>query len=274
MVRQVSRAAVATVVALVATIASSSCNAFNLPDGACHGVVVQGATAPETRNACSSCLDKGCCDAVGACEAEGAGCSKAIVDGHGEILAAGLDATQKEAEVRRRFSTAAQRNTYECMRRECSGPCALPVCEVDRAASLIVNATCDRCLSDSCCSAINACYQDRPCRLALDCITNECATDFGPSVGRIDPARLPELERLICDRSEAPPGTEDGGPPSGAEGMGSCVTRCIFEYAISDERPERTQVSTCLAYRFYACGVRAGCAEACTFATDASAEGG
>ncbi len=266
-----SRVAVTTVVALAATIASSSCEAFDLPGVACHGTLVQGAVASETRDACSSCLDKACCDAVGACEAEGAGCTKALVDGHSEILAAGVDATRKEAEVRRRFATPAQRNAYECMRKDCSGPCALPVCEVDNAVTLVVNAACDACLSGACCNAINACYQDRPCRLAIDCVTQECAADFGPSVTRTDPARLPAIEATICD-ADGPPRVGDGAPPPGAEDFGPCISRCLFEYAVTPERPERTAVSACLAFRVYACGARARCGDACTLPGDAAAE--
>ncbi|AKU97993.1 hypothetical protein AKJ09_04657 [Labilithrix luteola] len=253
-VRALLRATVVgSIVGLV--VAVSACRTFELPSETCHGSAINGrTTAPGSSDldpTCSRCVEDACCDDVGRCEAEG-GCSETVSKAHACVLADPARAAERESSCTQGLvpgSRAAY--AYACMRQKCGGQCALPVCEVDPSASLIVTSSCDKCIAGACCGQLNACYGNRTCKLTFECIVTHCPADVAKSPGALDVATS----------------TACSGHPAMPEGaVSSCVAQCFAEFSTHPQGAptDPSEEASCLAAKTYACATGAGCAAACS----------
>lgn len=246
-------------VLLVVLAASISCR---YPDGTCHPANVNGKIGSDFTPdpGCTGCLEDHCCDEVGRCEEE-EGCSAAVANAHACVVNAGLRAGAFEHDCVASFEPGSRRyNMYGCMRTHCGESCALPVCQVNPAAVQFINPTCDKCVTSSCCDAINACYTSRSCKLAVDCITTECVSTLASDLRVAAAADLDKVTDAVCS-------TRGLGDLQDLTVLGSpCTLSCLSRYSVGvGEAPGVIAAATagCLAFKVYACVARAGCADAC-----------
>lgn len=247
----------------VALLASSSSCAYTIADGICRA---SSAIGSEDAGACVDCMQRtpDCCDQVGRCGEQGdciervrntqrciaeAGPYRAAIEEESCKNALGLDASDT--------TTARARSTYACMRTNCGPACSLPTCKLDPAAGEFVNATCDRCVSLSCCNEVNACYGNRACKLTLECIVRKCGDGLGAAL-TANATNAPIFTTACSAGSSMRP--PDPVLPN------NCIGDCIAQYATSsvessDTPPEQT--IRCVATRVFACAAQAGCAAAC-----------
>lgn len=262
----------AVVAALGSIAIAFSCKTFDLPDEICDPRALGGPNLAllSTAAACTRCVEDSCCDAVGACQNK-ARCFEIVRTVHECTLDAGRAGATAETECAKdggldRDGGAEADDTYRCMRHRCGAQCGLPVCRVDPAAGLILNARCDQCFSSSCCPELNRCYGSRACKLALECITNECgaalASDLDEGtlggIGGAFDAATPRMLASICDDA-GPPRGDAGGPPR-------CVRGCLCKFANHDPGldpldPEAKPFA--LGESVYRCAVAASCGKAC-----------
>lgn len=235
-------------------VALAACRTFELPTETCHGTAINGkTTAPDSSNrdpACSRCLDDSCCDDVGRCEAE-AGCTDTVVQAHACVLADPARAAEREASCTQALvpgSRAAY--AYACMRQKCGAECALPVCEVDPSASLMLTGTCDKCIAGACCGQLNACYGNRTCKLTFECIVARCPGDVAKSPVALDTA----ISSACSGHATLPDGS-----------VSLCVAQCFAEFSTHPQGAptDPTEEASCLAAKTYACATGAGCAATC-----------
>jgi hypothetical protein len=249
-------------------LALPSCQ--SLPEKTCRGEQVNGLSldAGGLDPKCTTCLQQKCCDAVGYC-GEDTACSTTFRHAHECVVEAG-PAGESECINVLGASTQRSRQLYDCMRENCGGsvaadaPCGVSNCNVDPSVVLLASSTCDRCLGGSCCREINVCYGDRRCKLAIECIVQECKVALGPEMkrlGELSQASILEVRQLLCSNtagSTSPSPIKP--PPAIAE---SCVLGCLGAFApiggtADDDR------ARCLALDVYTCGAKAGCGAACT----------
>ena len=254
----------------VALLATSSSCAYTIADGICRA---SSAIGSEDAGACVDCMQRtpDCCDQVGRCGEQGdcidrvrtaqrciaeAGPYRAAIEEENCKSSLGMDAADT--------TTARARSTYACMRNNCGPACSLPTCKVDPAAGEFVNATCDRCVSLSCCNEVNACYGSRTCKLTLECIVRTCGDGLGAAL--VANAGNVPLAAVACS-------AESGMRPPDPVLPSDCIGSCIAQYATSTVEPSDTppeQTVRCLATRVFACAAQAGCAAACVPPPDAS----
>src|SRR5690606_15860681 len=105
---------------------------------------------------------------------------------------------------------------YSCMRANCGPECGVPSCDVDPSVILFANPACDRCIGGSCCETINACYQNRRCKLAVECIATNCTRTLGPAMtelGALPGPALTAIREAACN----------GERPAAGAGAGACI---------------------------------------------------
>jgi len=266
------RFALAVVAALGTLAVVFSCKTFDLPDEICDPAPLKGplATALTSSAECTRCVEDSCCDTVGACQNK-ARCFEIVTSVHECVLRNGREGAAAEAECAKdggldRDAAGEADSTYRCMRDRCGAPCGLPVCRVDPAATLILNAPCDRCFSSSCCPELNRCYGSRACKLSLECITNECGASLATSLfddqnlaaALIRDGGLANIDLLCSD--------DAGGSPRGDGGAPGCVRACLCRFADHDPglAPLDDEMKPlALAARVYECAVSASCGKAC-----------
>jgi hypothetical protein len=252
-----------------------SCKTFDLPAETCN---------PSSLNAqqsgdCGRCLEDHCCDAVGVCERTD-GCADIVRRTQACVLAAGLNGASSErscaatSELTLKNGAALAHpeadGAYRCMRSGCGAQCGLPVCQVDQAARLIRNASCDECFAGACCTQLNRCYANRACKLTLECIITGCGSALGPALR--DPAAAVPAGAL------GDPGAIDAlcKDPPPETGFPACVRKCLCQYRGNDLGlpPSGDSLSPPnLAASVYSCGRDARCGDACLAGPDdASAE--
>lgn len=266
-----------------------SCKTFDLPAETCDPSSLDAKRALQNDDDCSRCLEDHCCDPVGVCERK-SGCAAIVRQTQSCVLDAKLHgasaettcadnaglratitvaATPDEPEKKNLVNPEADR-AYRCMRGACGGQCGLPVCKVDKATLLLRNAGCDECFAGGCCKELNGCYENRACKLMLECIIGECGTELGAALksGPLDGGGM-------------------GGPPDGGESLGSpdvlcrdrpsafgapaCVLNCLCRYRKNDEGlpPADPLLSPFrLAQGVYDCGKAARCGDACMLPRD------
>jgi hypothetical protein len=157
------------------------------------------------------------------------------------------------------------------------GPCGVSSCKVDKAVVLLANPSCDKCVGGSCCKEINACYQDRRCKLALECIVSRCASTLGEAMSRLTAAGKAEIERTraaVCSGASAErpqPGTDAGADMSG-DPTRCIVDECLEVFAPVSGGTSDDQNARCLAFGVFSCGALADCGKSCAADEDASAE--
>lgn len=242
---------------------SISCAAFDYPDGSCRGARVASSAAapPSTQRDCASCVEQSCCDPVGKCEDDGPSCLeplRAMVD----CVVEGGPKPSVEAKCGPALASSDDaKSTYTCMRDRCGARCLLPACHVDPAAVLILHSKCDQCFSDSCCAELNACHQNRACKLTSECIVSRCKYQLASSLEAGASSRIGRLdldEDPICTKNE---------PPLGAFGEGAerCVVECIMEFGSNDPTAaiDPHLGAYCLSTKIFQCAIRSGCGRDC-----------
>ncbi|MBX3217286.1 MAG: hypothetical protein KF850_34970 [Labilithrix sp.] len=232
------------------------------PDRTCfaervHALGVDEDAGPD--RACTTCLQtrnapRACCDAVGACQDDpSAECVPSFQAAHRCVIEGG---SSEEARCKGLLTNDRSRNLYACMRGNCGRECGVPSCDLDPAVILFANPSCDGCIGGSCCEKINACYESRPCKLALECITKHCTRTLGASMTRLGEAS-PELRLAARDAVCA------GRMPDGVAGPGACVERCLDDFAPGDGGTLEDLGARCLAFDVYTCGAEASCGPKC-----------
>lgn len=279
MTRGSSPRALLVLAAAGALAAAFSCKTFDLPAETCNPSSLSTEKAPAD---CDRCMEDNCCDLVGVCERT-EGCAGVVSQTQQCILDVGPQGASSEKSCAE-LSTLTRKkdggvelehpeadNAYRCMRKECGTQCGLPVCQVDQAARLILNPPCDQCFAGACCNELNRCYENRACKLTLECIIASCGSTLGaalrdanaapPDAGVGDPASVATL----CAE-----------PPPPQVGLPECVRSCLCAYRGNDLGlpPSGDALSPiALATAVYACGRKAACGDACSArAGDASAD--
>jgi hypothetical protein len=271
-VRLLSNVIAVAVAVLLAT--ASSCKTFDLPAETCNPSTLF--TRPEpSKGDCGRCLEDECCDAVGVCERTG-GCVKIVSDTQKCVIQQNADGLSLEkgcAEGSKLTAVTQDGNlenpaadgAYRCMRSNCGAQCGLPVCQVDKAALLIRNAKCDGCFAGKCCEPLNGCYDNRACKLMLECITSTCGNELGKA-----------LDEPVGDAG-AHPGTANeiaalcGEPPVLPPGMPECVRTCLCRYHTNDQALPPSDLALLpvnLAQAVYVCGKTARCGHDCAADAD------
>jgi hypothetical protein len=261
-----------------AITAAFSCKTFDLPAETCNPTSLSSENAPTD---CDRCMEDHCCDAVGVCERTD-GCAAIVSQTQKCILDVGLQGASSEKSCAE-LSTLTQKKdggidlehpeadgAYRCMRSSCGTQCGLPVCQVDQAARLILNPPCDQCFAGACCTELNRCYENRACKLTLECIISSC----GPTLGS-----------ALRDVNAGPPDAGVGDPAAVAAlcadsaphtGLPECVRSCLCAYRGNDLGlpPSGDALSPiALASSVYSCGRTAKCGDACSAGVaDASAD--
>jgi hypothetical protein len=266
-----------------------------LPQKTCFGDRATGlyneAGTPD--ESCAACMQQShCCDAVGFCD-ETPGCMEELRRAHACVLDGGPG---KEADCLITLGSSRSsrsRAAYDCMRLNCGdtnpekAACKISNCNVNPAVVLLANPGCDKCLGGSCCQEVNACYGDRRCKLALECIVTNCRPTLGremsvfanipptqaqlvrgfvcglPDGGRLDP------DQVFPDAGFRGPPQEDGGGPDFINPAflgGECVGNCLQAFAPTNNPDDIN--ARCLAFNVYTCGARSGCGEECNAPPD------
>lgn len=257
--------------AALALAAAFSCKTFDLPAETCDPQTLDSKRDPgQSDDDCSRCLEDNCCDFVGRCERQG-GCAPLVHDAQKCVLAAKLKGATLESDCAKRLPEIKEADdAYRCMRSACGAQCGLPVCKVDKAALLIRNAKCDGCFTGGCCAPLNRCYENRACKLMLECIINRCGSELGPALkertgGPPDGAvEGPGGVATLCDRA-----------PQNV-GIPECLRTCLCTYRDNDPGlppPDVALLPVNLAYSVYACGKEAECGEVCSLGPDDDAGG-
>ena len=227
--------------------------ACDIPSKTCSGEQVNAleTDAGEPEPSCTRCIQSSCCDAVGTCDADPA-CVVSFKDAHACVIANGAG---EESRCTTNLTPPA-RTLYTCMRKSCGGAtCRVPSCDVDRAAGLIVNPECDRCIGGACCEAINTCYGDRRCKLIIECIIGKCQATLGTSLEQLGLATQAVRDQL---RNDVCTGRAPAGGPD------ACLTQCITDFAPVDGRGTTDdQSARCRAIEVFTCGAGAKCGRKC-----------
>lgn len=246
-----------------------SCKTFDLPAETCNPSLLH-ASAPGTED-CGRCLEDHCCDAVGVCERT-TGCAGIVSQTQFCVLNQGINGASAEKSCAegsgltltkdKKLVNPEADGTYRCMRGECGAQCGLPVCKVDKAALLIRNARCDECFAGGCCAPLNRCYENRACKLMLECIINTCGSELGKALK--DPTGGPP-DGSVGSRAETDLLCSDHPPPN--IGIPDCVRTCLCRYRDNDQGlpPENDALlPASLAQSVYFCGKDAQCGDRCT----------
>ena len=251
------------VCAVAAAAVVVACSAWEIPNKRCRATTFSGEDAAATSPAgapCASCVNAQCCDAVGHCD-ETAGCNQRVGAARSCLLAAGPAAGREEESCRKNLEDQPEAvSTYTCMREKCGTECQIPSCDVDRAATAVVNGKCDRCVTASCCTPINECYGDRGCKNVLECIFGKC----GPQLGK----------ELLLDQSTGfradPCAGDGGGSPGQPIGFEGCIANCIRDFGAvqNDFR------SACRAFSVFRCAAQASCGVDCLVSEDGGVDAG
>jgi hypothetical protein len=254
---------------LALTLATAfSCKTFDLPAETCNpgAVVTLLLNAPSD---CRRCLEDNCCDAVGVCErtencadvVAGTQSCVIVADGVGPITSekecaetVGLTARNPDGSL----SNPAADSVYRCMRGACGAPCKLPVCQVDQAARLILNPQCDQCFASGCCAELNSCYQNRACKLTLECIISDCGSELGKAL-EVSSGDT----RFFNDVGDA---DQFCAAKPADLAVPACVQRCLCQYRDNDRAlppAEASGSSINLAAAVYVCGRGSACGKDC-----------
>jgi hypothetical protein len=237
-----------------------ACN--SLPQAACFGHVV---SALGSNEACTTCLQRSCCDEVGACQDDQA-CRDAVRSAHSCVLTRAK--SESECVSPLGDPKDPRRRLYDCMRRRCGGliaaeaPCEISSCNVNPAVVQLGPPACDRCVNNSCCKEVNECYLDRRCKLAVECIVRDCAATLGQEMselGALGPEAVSRSRQAICSSGTDRP-RDDGADGSG----GGCIQKCLEDFAPATGGTSDDANARCLAYSVFACGAGSGCGQKCT----------
>jgi hypothetical protein len=223
---------------------------------------------------CNACLETPCCDTIGFCDGD---CRARVKHAHACILQEGRrNAASREpgclidAGVRTDDAAA---GAYECMRSTCGERCGLPVCTVNPALDLFINAPCDRCAASHCCAELNTCAADRGCKLLSNCIS-ACGSLLGNLAGFVNEMTVDGLLRDICAGKGR--GILAGVDPGSSDAGGDCVVSCLNEFLPQDDTDGGDLALTpgCLGFAAVACIVHSGCTECAGDAAAPDAAGG
>jgi hypothetical protein len=248
--------------ALIASVVSAlpSCN--GPPSKTCFGDRVNALGVTEDSGPdreCTTCLQaknapNACCDAVGACDEDPSKqCVPSFQAAHLCIADGG---PSEESRCKQLLTNDRSEKLYECMRANCGPQCRIPSCDLDQAVILFANPVCDRCVGGSCCEKINKCYENRGCKLIVECITKNCTGTLGPSMtelGLAPPEQRKAIQDAVCAGNEIP-----GSAP------GSCLQRCLDDFApTGDGGTKDDKEARCNAFGVYSCGAEAKCGPKC-----------
>lgn len=255
--------------AVLALTTAFSCKTFDLPAETCSPAALMtraiDMVLPAGSADCARCLEDHCCDAVGVCDRR-ENCTRIVSDTQFCVVGQkfkgaslektcaennGLSATKPDGQL---VNPEAD-STYHCMRGECGAQCGLPVCKVDKAAPLILSAKCDECFAGGCCEPLNRCYENRACKLMVDCIIDECKTTLGPALqdGTNVPAESGDLDALCA-------------APAAVVGIPACIRSCLCRFRDNDQGlppSDKSLLPVNLAASVYKCGKDAQCGADC-----------
>lgn len=210
---------------------------------------------------CTTCLQtksapRACCDAVGACDEDpDEQCVPSFQAAHLCVVDGG---SSEESRCQGLLTNDRSKALYACMQSNCARECQLPSCHLDPAVILFFNPACDDCVGRGCCETINSCYEDRRCKLIVECTTKHCPRTLGPwmtSLGEGGPEVIAAARDGVCAGQEVP----------GRGDATACLERCLDDFAPGGERGTEDDRNTrCLAFGVYACAARSGCGPTCT----------
>ncbi len=281
--KEIARAlSVAAAVAAVAAAVGSEVACRGIPQATCTPDKLDVDLLEPQRAACNACMEDNCCDAVGECQDDPT-CADTVAGAHGCVVDAGILASKNEKGCTEGIVAAGGRPlaAYTCMRNQCGEACGLPVCSVVPAAPQFFTPDCDTCVTGACCDAINACYGNRTCKLILECMITNCATELAESIGvAANGGPVPGLDEAAAQEC-ASPGTSDGGPLPPVGPFACFYEHCIGHYDEQGPVLDPTKSAGCLSTQLFTCGARAPCAAECKPAppaadagADADASGG
>jgi hypothetical protein len=251
----------------------AACN--SLPEKTCYGARVSASreSALLAEPTCATCLQRECCDEVGACQ-EDQSCIDTFRQAH--FCAMHRLKTESECVSPLGGPDNGRRRLYDCMRTRCGAlvaaeaPCQISSCNVNPAVVQLGPATCDRCVNDACCKEVNECYLDRRCKLAVECIVRDCGPTLGQEMTALGDRGPEEVRREragVCSSGTIP---VDAGRPNAP----GCIDKCLNDFAPLAGGTSDDANARCLAFSVFACGASSKCGPKCVAAPirDASAE--
>lgn len=241
---------VGSIAAVGALVGLVACSAFSFPTQECHGELIDWAS-PQTfadRSSCAQCLELHCCDDVGFCSADQT-CAGEFRRAHQCVQG------NPAAEIACVSSLPEQpRKLYGCMRDACANECAVPSCVIAPTVSQLGEPTCDRCITASCCEKVNVCYENRRCKLTLECIVRECKTELGvgmTELANLAPGMLDRVTKQICSNDDV---VDNVGQFEG------CIQTCLQRFTTGTSNDPQAR---CEAFEIYACAAQKNCAGDC-----------
>jgi hypothetical protein len=219
---------------------------------------------------CRTCLEDNCCAELGRCQPQELqiGTQERVDDPApclsraSRLFECAVDAGNvSDPTCRTRLGVAPdgdEVSLLSCAGRRCPS-CGVPApCQLDPSVPAIVNGTCDACVSAKCCHKVQACYADRRCKLAFECMVNTknkdgCVDQLTASAAKLEKGSLGRLARFACATDASPtPLTED---------VPECLRSCVSAF----------DPNQCLALDLLACLDDSGCLAACGSSSDAGA---
>ncbi len=263
----------------LALAAGTACR--DIPQLACNSGGLRAATSTDE---CGSCVEDRCCDLVGRCSGD-LGCKARFGKAQACVIDAGVHASRQELGCLVDAGIAVDAGgtdlqAYSCMRASCGAACSLPVCNVDPAAKQILGAACDQCITGACCQEINDCYQDRICKLQLECLTTNCGDAFKKLLAGA-PTAVPGMGIGVNGTTQFALATckgEDASVPLVDDDIRCLQEECFSVYKEDTLQLDPSKTASCLGAKFFACAASSQCgaicaAEARDAATDASGPG-
>ncbi len=220
---------------------------------------------------CRSCLEDNCCAELGRCQPQELpiGTQERLDDpapclaNASRLFECAVEAGNvSDPACRARLGVAPdsdEANLLACAGRRCPS-CGVPApCQLDPSVPAIVNGTCDACVSAKCCHKVQACYADRRCKLAFECMVNtknkeHCVDQLTETASALQPGALGRLARLTC--------ATDASPPPLSSEVPECLRSCVAAF----------DPNQCLALDLLACLDESGCLAACGSDKDAGAD--
>lgn len=247
----------AVVISTMSVVLGTQASCANVPNNTCSGervnvlLDIDGGSDPR-KDDCTRCMQRQeCCDPLGAC-----GDDEECVDEFKAMQRCELEeGAVNDARCKQSLRGDKSKALYQCIRTPCGDSCGIPKCDLDQAVTLFGTSSCDGCITSGCCNEINACYKNRQCKLFLECITDHCPKSLGPalsSLGKLATEQLDDLRDAVCGDASVP------------VDPGSCLNRCLFEFAFPDGGTEDdNHTAGCLAVSVYTCGAKNKCGDRC-----------
>jgi hypothetical protein len=212
-----------------------------------------GAASIDFSGDCNQCLQDNCCREIGECADDTSQCLDDVATNFKCLVKSSSAGT-----VNTTCGTLSGKEAAlsTCLTTSCGARCGIApaLCQPSTSAPLVVGSDCDRCMSSNCCFDLNACYANRSCKNAFNCISacKDIPTSFfddEAAIHKIENAR----ENYCANDAGFPEGsTPDQFTPS------DCVNNCLGDFFFGPENAAASAASFstsagCLSLNLFSC---------------------